>query len=145
MPGALRAISPQPHLAGSHAPVHRAMAFMNDAHFTNDARLVYMGGDVRNRWRPENDFRFHRWRPAEFELHRQIFSADKKMVGSMVRAGVPLLAGTDAMNTFCLRGCSFHDELGLLVESALTPWAALQSATLRPAEFLDRAEELGLI
>ena len=125
--------------------VHRAMAFMNDAHFTDDPRLVYMGGDVRNRWRPENDFRFRRWRPAEFELHRQIFSADKKMVGSMVRAGVPLLAGTDAMNPFCMPGFSLHDELGLLVESGLTPLAALQSATLRPAEFLDRAEELGLI
>jgi len=63
----------------------------------------------------------------------------------MFRAGVPLLAGTDAMNPFCFPGFSLHDELALLVDSGLTPLAALQSATLRPAEFLGRTEDLGLI
>jgi hypothetical protein len=125
--------------------VHRGMAFMNDSHFTSDPRLVYMSGEVRGRWRPENDFRFRRWRPAEFELHRQIFAADKKLVGILFRAGVPILAGTDAMNPFCIPGFSLHDELALLVESGLTPLAALQSATVRPAEFLGRTEQLGLI
>jgi hypothetical protein len=125
--------------------VHRGMAFLNDGYFTSDPRLVYMSGEVRSRWRPENDFRFRRWRPAEFELHRQIFAADKKLVGILFRAGVPILAGTDAMNPFCMPGFSLHDELALLVESGLTSLAALQSATVRPAEFLGRAEEFGLI
>jgi len=125
--------------------VHRGMAWMNDSHFTSDPRLAYMSGDVRYRWQPENDFRFRRWPPAEFELHRGLFAADKQMVGLMFRAGVPLLAGTDAMNPFCFPGFSLHDELALLVESGLTPLAALQAATIRPAEFLSRTEELGLI
>ena len=125
--------------------VHRGMAWMNDRHFTSDPRLVYMSSEVRSRWQPENDFRFRRWRPEEFELHRGIFNADKQMVGIMVRAGVPLLAGTDAMNPFCLPGFGLHDELALLVESGLTPLAALQSATVRPAEFFGRTEKLGLI
>jgi imidazolonepropionase-like amidohydrolase len=63
----------------------------------------------------------------------------------MFRAGVPLLAGTDAMNPFCFPGFSLHDELALLVESGLTPLAALQAATMRPAEFLGRTNQLGLI
>jgi hypothetical protein len=125
--------------------VHRGMAFLNDGHFTSDPRRVYMSGEVRSRWEPQNDFRFRRWAPAEFELHRGLFNADKKMVGLMFQAGVPLLAGTDAMNPFCFPGFSLHDEVALLVESGLTPLAALQSATLRPAEFLGRTEELGLI
>lgn len=125
--------------------VHRGLAFLDDHHFTSDPRLAYMSGEVRDRWRPENDFRFRRWRPAEFELHRGLFSADKQMVGMMFRAGVPLLAGTDAMNPFCFPGFSLHDELALLVESGLTPLAALQAATIRPAEFLGRTEDLGLI
>jgi len=125
--------------------LHRAFGFLNDGHFTSDARLAYMSGEVRHRWQPENDFRFRRWRPAEFELHRELFSADEKLTGVMYRAGVPLLAGTDAMNPFCFPGFSLHDELGLLVDSGLTPLAALQSATLRPAEFLGRTEELGVI
>jgi len=58
---------------------------------------------------------------------------------------MPILAGTDAMNPFCFPGSSLHDELALFVESGLTPLAALQSGTLRPAEFLGRTEELGVI
>jgi hypothetical protein len=125
--------------------VHRGMAFLNDGHFTSDPRRAYMSGEVRSRWEPQNDFRFRRWPPAEFDLHRGLFKADEQLVGLMFRAGVPLLAGTDAMNPYCFPGFSLHDELGLLVESGLTPLAALQSATLRPAEFLARAEEFGLV
>jgi hypothetical protein len=40
--------------------VHRSMGWMNDSRFTYDPRLVYMSGDVRSRWQPENDFRFRR-------------------------------------------------------------------------------------
>lgn len=125
--------------------VHRSMGMMDDRHFASDPRLAYMNADVRRRWEPENDFRFRRWRPAEFELHRGVFNADKQLVGLMFRAGVPLLAGTDAMNPFCFPGFSLHDELAMLVESGLTPLAALQSATLRPAEFLGRTGDLGSI
>src|SRR5215472_8722698 len=77
--------------------VHRAMGYMNDSHFTSDPRVSYMSGEVRRRWDPTNDFRFRRWRPQDFELHRGIFKADEQMVRLMFRAGVPLLAGTDAM------------------------------------------------
>jgi hypothetical protein len=125
--------------------VHRSFGYMNDSHFTSDKRVEYMGGSVRRRWNPENDFRFSRWRPAEFTLHRGVYVDDKKLVGMMFRAGVPMLAGTDAMNPYCFPGFSLHDELELLVESGLTPLAALQDATNRPAEFLGRTEEIGLV
>jgi imidazolonepropionase-like amidohydrolase len=49
------------------------------------------------------------------------------------------------MNPYCMPGFSLHDELALLVESGLTPLAALQSATLRPAEFLGRTADLGSV
>ena len=121
------------------------MGYMNDSHFSSDPRVAYMSNEVRRRWDPSNDFRFRRWRPQDFELHRQLLKADKQMVGIMFRAGVPLLAGTDAMNPYCMPGFGLHDELALLVESGLTPLAALQAATLRPAQFLHRSNELGSI
>jgi Amidohydrolase family len=123
--------------------VHRAFGYMNDSHFTSDPRVAYMSEEVRRRWDRSNDLRFRRWTRQEFELHRGLFKADEQMVGMMFRAGVPLLAGTDAMNPYCMPGFSLHDELALLVESGLTPLAALEAATLRPAEFLGRSEELG--
>jgi len=123
--------------------VHRSMGYMDDSHFTSDPRVAYMSPEVRRRWDPSNDFRFRRWTHQEFEFHRGIFNADKQLVGMMFRAGVPLLAGTDAMNPYCMPGFSLHDELALLVESGLTPLAALQVSTLRPAEFLGRTSEFG--
>src|SRR5215472_427452 len=123
--------------------VHRAFGYMNDSHFTSHPRVAYMSEQVRRRWKSSNDSRFRRSTRQEFELHRGLFRADKQMVGMMFRAGVPLLAGTDAMNPYCMPGFSLHDELVLLVESGLTPLAALQAATLRPAEFLGRSEKLG--
>lgn len=125
--------------------VHRGIAYMNDSHFTSDPRLAYMSTVTRQRWHPENDHRFRRWRSSEFDQQRSVLRVDQQLVSMMFRAGVPLLAGTDAMNPFCFPGFSLHDELALLVESGVTPLAALQMATLRPAEFLGHSAESGSI
>ena len=47
--------------------------------------------------------------------------------------GVPILAGTDAPNPGTTHGASIHRELRLLVDSGLTPAAALAAATSAPA------------
>ena len=56
------------------------------------------------------------------------------------RAGLTILAGTDANAAPASpapiqHGEALHDELGLLVESGLSPLEALRSATVVPAEF----------
>ena len=124
--------------------VNRSMGMLDDRRFTSDRRLVYMNKRVEARWQPDNDPRFRRWRPEFFELKRSLFSADEHMVGFMFRAGVPIMAGTDAMNPFCFPGFSLHDELALLVESGLTPLAAVQASTLNPSVFLGR-DDIGTI
>jgi len=116
--------------------VNRVIGRLDDRRFTSDPRLTYMAGHVRDRW--QNDPRFARGRPEFFALKRSLFAADERLVGFMFKAGVPLMAGTDAMNPYCFPGFSLHDELALLVESGLTPLAALQAATLNPALFVDR-------
>ncbi len=60
-------------------------------------------------------------------------------------AGVKLLAGTDMPQTFMYPGFSLHDELGLFVESGMTPLEALQAATINPAEALGMQGALGSI
>ena len=47
-----------------------------------------------------------------------------------------MLAGTDVVAPWTYPGFSLHDELGLLVESGLTPLEALRTATVNPAQFL---------
>ena len=60
-------------------------------------------------------------------------------------AGVPILAGSDTGNPFVIPGHALHRELELLVESGLTPLAALQAATVNPASYLEMTDSLGSI
>lgn len=79
------------------------------------------------------------------ELGRAEFLRQLSVVGEMFRAGVPLLAGTDTPGPERLPGFSLAEELELLVRAGLPPMAALQTATLRPAEFLGMSDSLGTV
>ena len=68
-----------------------------------------------------------------------ILAAPKMVTAAMRRAGVPLLAGTDAGNAGTQYGASLHHELAALVDAGLTPREALVAATSAPA----RAFKLG--
>lgn len=57
----------------------------------------------------------------------------KAVTAALVKAGVPVLAGTDAGNAGTLYGISMHRELAALVEAGLSPAAALAAATSVPA------------
>ena len=61
-------------------------------------------------------------------------------------AGVPFLAGTDTPGGVdVLPGPSLHHELERLVAAGFTPLQALQTATLNPALFLHREQDLGTV
>ena len=68
-----------------------------------------------------------------------------KTVGELHKAGVKLLAGTDSVSGVSVAGFSLHDELEALVDAGLSPLAALQTATLHPAQFFSRADKFGVI
>ena len=63
----------------------------------------------------------------------------------MHAAGVPIGAGTDTPIFLSVPGYSLHSELELLVRAGLTPLEALQSATVRPAEYFSLQGEMGTI
>lgn len=71
--------------------------------------------------------------------------AMERLTGFLYRAGVPILAGTDAGNPYVLYGFGLHQELALLVRAGLTPLAALQAATINPAVFLGATDSLGTV
>ncbi len=66
-----------------------------------------------------------------------------QVVGAMWRAGVKIMAGTDG--PLSEAGPALHRELALLVQAGLTPLAAIQAATLRPAEFMRKLDQFGSI
>ena len=69
----------------------------------------------------------------------------KNTTGKLYRAGVTLLAGTDTPEPYCPPGFALHDELVLLVESGLSPAAALKCATINNARALKQTNNLGSI
>lgn len=64
----------------------------------------------------------------------------------MHREGVGILAGTDAGAVYTVHGFSLHDEIEALVrEAGLSPVDALRAATINPAKFLQREQDVGTI
>jgi imidazolonepropionase-like amidohydrolase len=61
-------------------------------------------------------------------------------VRQLARAGVPLLAGTDAPSPGATYGASLHGELELLVGAGLTPVQALTAATSAAARAFKLAD-----
>jgi imidazolonepropionase-like amidohydrolase len=83
-------------------------------------------------------------------VSRVDYAHARSTVTALHRAGVPVLAGTDANQGTASpaqvpHGKALHEELELLVEAGLTPVEALRSATVVPAAyfgFTDRGEIL---
>ncbi|MBC7948017.1 MAG: amidohydrolase family protein, partial [Chitinophagaceae bacterium] len=69
----------------------------------------------------------------------------KKMVKELWKAGVPLMAGSDSPEWFLVTGFSIHDELETFVKAGLTPYAALQTATVHPATYLGIINRTGTV
>ncbi|HEY2593741.1 MAG TPA: amidohydrolase family protein, partial [Chloroflexota bacterium] len=83
---------------------------------------------------------------VDLDVAREGFVKRQRLVGMMHAAGVRLLAGTDCFGLGKqLPGLGLQNELVLLVESGLSPLAALQAATLTAAEALDQSENLGTL
>jgi imidazolonepropionase-like amidohydrolase len=80
-------------------------------------------------------------RKDPLERRREYWHRNLTMTGALHRAGVPILAGTDAApGVFVVPGFSLHDELGEMVAAGLTPIEALQTATSNPARFFGRSD-----
>jgi adenine deaminase len=99
----------------------------------------YVPGPMLALWRA----RLQRAEPGDTSTVAAFFSLER--TGEMHRAGVRLLAGTDAPLPYLIPGLSLHDELALLVRSGLTPMEALRTATYNPAAYLGALDSLGTI
>jgi len=82
---------------------------------------------------------FKMWQGNSFEpnsqnaiLQRQI-GQQNALLRSLVRTGVPVVAGSDAGNPTISPGQGFHNELSYLSAAGLSPLQVLQSATRTPA------------
>ena len=75
----------------------------------------------------------------------KLFNKRVAVTGALFRAGVGVMAGTDAPLRNSPPGFGLHEELLHFTRAGLTPFEALRAATLEPARFLGLADSLGTI
>lgn len=88
--------------------------------------------------------RYEAMLPSE-EKRRRYVDLRKKMVQALWQEGVPLMAGSDTPEWFLVSGFTLHDELKAFVDAGLTPFAALQTATVNPAAYLHILDQKGTV
>jgi hypothetical protein len=125
--------------------VHRVGAFIDDRNFTNDPRLKYVRRSTADSWKNQDDFRLKNRSADSSKRGKMLFQKRLEMTMAMHRAGVKMLAASDAWLMFVFPGFSLHDELELFVKAGFTPLEALQTATLNPAIYLGLIDELGTV
>lgn len=92
-----------------------------------DPRIAERLGD---RWSATIRSQSDRWVPPGMPAFLDAYSN----IRQLHRAGVPILAGTDAPNPGTIHGASIHRELWHLTQAGLTPIQALRAATSATAK-----------
>jgi Amidohydrolase family len=109
-------------------------------------RVRMLPPEVRTAWSGP-DFRLDAMTDEVRALAADSIALDHRTFLMAHRAGVPILASTDASfaNPWLFHGFSLLDELDLYVEIGLTPREALFSATVAPPRFFKLPDQDGTI
>lgn len=112
---------------------------------THDPQMKYIPRVVLDRWMKMAAKNAAATKLQDHSIPQGLMQKSEYVVGEMQKAGVKILAGTDTAAPFVYPGFSLHDELALLVDAGLTPMQALQAATSRAAEFMNKSATQGTI
>jgi len=125
--------------------LHR-LSFRDEEELVNDPRLKYMPLSTKDSWNPKNNDLVACATGEGQADGRKLCENNLAIVGSMRRAGVGLLAGTDTTPmAYCFPGFGLHDELAVFVQAGLSPMEALQTATYNPAKCLGKLDSMGTV
>ncbi len=110
-----------------------------------DALLPFNSSALAAIWRA------YRWlHRSSTDVHdlrafKQIHRDALRLTLKAQRAGVPILAGTDALDPFVLHGPALHQELAYLARAGLSPAEVLRAATMSPTMILGEGDETATI
>ena len=104
--------------------------------------LTYLPKLLQDRW-----VGFAHWqRPVTTQLWQRQGDFNKRLLATLNREGVPIMAGTDALGVpLNIPGISLHMEMQLLQESGLSNAEILWTATVAAAQFMGQENEFGTI
>lgn len=96
-------------------------------------------GWVKQRLAFMNEPDFSRARNERFLQER------RKLLGALHEAGVDILLGSDAVQTFSVPGFSIHNEMHAMARAGLTPFEIYVAGTRNVARFFGREREIGTV
>jgi hypothetical protein len=130
-------------------PTHvtrRMDAFADDSAFRNDPRMKCIPARQRMAWIADaNGMVASDPSAAGRRVYMDFYRKGLALTNDAYRAGVPVILGTDAGDSFVFPGASVHDELGELVKAGFSPAEALRAATLTSAQYFARTADFGAV
>ncbi len=106
--------------------------------------LKYLHPVVRSQWIDHNSY-IKMNSPKYIAYFERMVEFHRHLVRAFKAAGVPVVAGTDALNPGVVPGFSLHDELEMLVDAGLNNEEALAAATRVPATWMGVIGDRGTI
>lgn len=107
-----------------------------------DPFFRYLPASMQETWQGFLEYQL----PRTISLWKRLPEFNQRLIRALHDAGVPLMAGTDAMGIpLVIPGISLHQELRLLRECGLPARDVLWAATVGPARFLGKEDEFGTI
>jgi imidazolonepropionase-like amidohydrolase len=113
--------------------------------FLKNPDLKYLPPWTQAQYQPAANRYKNGFAPAQYQQLRTSLAFQRKLLKALFDAGVPLMCGTDAPEVGPLPGFGTHDELQEFVNDGLTPYQALQTATVNVARYLRHSNEFGTI
>ncbi|MCL4864845.1 MAG: amidohydrolase family protein [Gemmatimonadales bacterium] len=130
-------------------PTHgtrRMDAMADDSAYRADPRMAYIPLPQQLRWRTDADGMVAGDpSPEGRRSYLDFYRKGLELTRDAYRAGVPVMVGTDAGDSFVFPGSTVHDEMAELVRAGLTPAEALRAATLAGATFLGVTADHGTV
>jgi imidazolonepropionase-like amidohydrolase len=128
---------------------------MNGSHITacldqddhiHDEYLKYLGPDLKRTygWRVQ---RAQKDDSAAIEFRHRNFEASATLLPFLEKAGVTIIAGTDAgfLNAYNYPGLGIHQELAMMVHYGLSPRSAMLASVVNGPAFFGLQDEFGSV
>lgn len=115
--------------------------------FSKDTRAKYVPTSWKDKtWKTFTQVVETEFNTDDLATRQKFVEKELEVVQLLHKAGVPFLAGTDTPpGVYIFPGFSLHEELQRFVDAGFTPLEALQTATLNPAVFFHRENDLGTV
>jgi len=113
--------------------------------FLKNPDMKYLAPWSQAQYQPAANRYKNGFSPENYAQLRTSLAFQKKLLKALFDAGVPLMCGTDAPDVGPFPGFGIHDELQEFVDDGLTPYQALQTATVNVARYLRQSGEFGTV